>query len=519
MVDWTKNKFECGMCDKYCTDSKEEMVKHLETKHKIDGAKYILEDINENREINSLADLTTYEKNTFEESGTLAQCKCCDRFTIKDMLGAINFGKDSGNLLIKTKKNIFLPKEEFGLIKDWEHHDGFGWLCNLCRQRHTKIAENWSLITDLRKMRDDIQDEDTKKEAELVKASSFTEARWEEGYELILDYEKKIANKKKKFTVVVSMNKTVEWPEYWNDFVPGRNISSEELKKIEEEAIKLRETITKEHFNVFQKHTKKYGVVQIDYDESAWTFRKDIIGTNKPGQILIVTISDHADYDDEDMEEVEEVIRSDFFISENLIFEACITETGQTQQYVWERTGKEPQSTAKRLKYKHLDYKLSGYPYKTIEDYDTCAMKIRRLLSGEFRETSNIGFANRDFKFLKTYGGDKMHYYMQHKSSYLTEAYSEPIKITENHMKALIHLYEVMGCWIQEQNPPYETRGKINRVGENSRHIILDKAKGLSLFGFKYGDETEVDIKYEHGKITITPLSSMENDKVKPMKM
>ena len=145
------------------------------------------------------------------------------------------------------------------------------------------------------------------------------------------------------------------------------------------------------------------------------------------------------------------------------------------------------------------------------------------LLCHQSSEKCTIKFGGREFNFYinRNLPGPEYGY-----GSGIRDAYHhtpfEPItdKLQEWDILKMIMLFKKQIEWKAKVMQKISLPGTINKVGENSRHIIFDKNKGLKMFygwpdsahGVEVPTDTEVTITYEADKITIEKADPHKKD-------
>jgi hypothetical protein len=496
---------ECAKCE-YKTEDNKDMVVHLKEKHNIEYSSYDLDRVKSRDEI-KVDNLTYYELELFEKKGKIIECKLCSSPGLK---GDISYEEFKSLSPIKTNhESINLRATKKGIFKDDM------WFCPKCSEHEKNLVKHWDFVEKLKVMQTAMTDEISKSDAKLINASIFTDGECEE-YERILIYKKKVKGKQKQF-YISACGSEVSWSSYRNDIIEEA-MTPKESKEILDKAKTLWKAMVEESERITVEHNKKLDVFPVSYDEDTVTYRKGFYNTGeKHPEVLFVTM-DYSDYNGYEETVVEEVTDSNVFYINDWAFESLIMEDGSIKEYLWELKKSEEYNS---ISFIWNDKKLSseaerGGQFKNSFELAEALKKdldnFRKLFSQESNE-AKFEFAGKEFVFFADLDNEEKEkqFCFQWRESYSHKPFSEPVFIGQYDVHSFIRMLNKMVSWLESDR--ITIPGKINKVGENSRHVILDKTKGLKAFFGRdvideiYYDE-EINVTYEKGRMTITKRDS-----------
>ena len=454
---------ECNKC-KFKSDDKNVMEQHLEKKHKIESAKYIIEGIKESRFITNLDDLHHYELEKLEKK--LVDCEFCRKQGIKEDISSKEIEKA---LIIKASASEF-PKTRLGHWGDGKTSPE--WVCSKCEPEHAAKIKHWKLLHDVKDMISACENEHYDVESKLKKEGIFSRAEWDE-CGLDLTYTKKV--KKKEYNLNVNVyghkeDKHVEIHGYDNDW--EKVITQDEIKTIKEEAVKFYKQYWEENSKVWKKYESELGLVQVDYDEGYMVYRND---KNK----VLITVASSSD-DDDDVDNIDEIKQSySANIGNKYMFEIFKTGSGVIYEYIWtiKKSDYNRNERDELINHRHVDFDYaSSEHFEVVATQKDFADNLRKLMTTEQYEAT-VKFANKELRFFIKHGdmGKRDSYSFQWRNELQYEPFSEAISMVSYELVQLIKCYATISKWIEEAHTKKTLVGKITKVGSNSKQIIFDK--------------------------------------------
>lgn len=503
----------CNKCKFKTTDPKL-MSKHFKTKHKLEISEYNFKNlgddsIKERPVVENLRDL--YSEEYQKLKSRLIECAICNHEELKEDISKEELDK----ILIIKSRHMGLRKEEKGYFGEKEPK----WVCEDCEKRNKVRIKHWDFVEKLIKNEQEKWDEQCKSEGDLIDKSIFDSGEWDEcNFQLTLT--KKIKGKKdKEYFFFDVWYDSADFSYNSDKKDKEKYFTLEEVRDIKKKAKELFKQITTANSEISNKYNKEVGVTEVEVEEYGITYRKDF-ASYEDGIGVLVVLAHPEGEEDPEVREIKDIDLTKFG---GYIIETFITDDKSIYEYIWKENTKssnplEIQETPKKL------IAVSSYhnnfdkdPFNLIEKKNEQATNLRKLFTNELYETEVI-FGYKEFKFFKDISWRKKdsEYCLQHRKEREHKPYSNKIDIQSHDVIGFIGIFEKQIEWLNKINKSIVLPSKINKVGENSRHIILDKSKGLNAFGGyscgEYPSVEEVKIKYEKGRITITNRDRYEKD-------